>query len=243
MSTGANKILRRIFKIEPLSRISLRQLREAILGLDTFYAPTTAPPKTYCKASADYPFALYPSDLGRTRSDRSSNGSVYGIREAEYPEERYLFPSPDPDAPCAFNKIPRIISSTHGDPPIEAVLRYLDDANSFLSLGDTSLSNSSSGTESLGPVTPLTQAVDPDVEVPDFSEGESLDQPLAGVDLSLAAVERSKETAAIPTEDVDLILDSSIVTPVARKDSKKPTMGRLKAAVLRVRAFKVQRHF
>jgi hypothetical protein len=184
ISKGAADIMKRIFVVNPLARITLSELREEIIKLDTFFMSEEdllQAPLVVREAAVNY------SALGCSSSDiihpHSTDETVYGILDEEDPEEQYLFPSPDPDAPYPYLSplSPRIISPMHEDPPIDVVLATLFH-ESVTKRSNSTSGSCSSGADSDGPITPETHAVDPAIEVPEFADGENLDQSLVFTD-------------------------------------------------------------
>jgi len=180
ISKGAADIVKRIFVVNPLARITLSELREEIVKLDTFFMSEEdllEAPLSVREAAVNYsaPRCLS-SDIIYPRT-HSSDHTVYGIRE-EDPEEKYIFPSPDPDAsyPYLSPLAARIISPTHEDPTIDVPDSFPPE--SAAKSGDSG----SSSADSDGPITPETHPVDPAIEIPEFSEGENLDQSVVYAD-------------------------------------------------------------
>ena len=158
ISPGANAILKRIFNINPLCRISLIELRREILALDTFFLVeedvdratariTQAPSEAF-----DDPSLIF---TDRRTVAASSNGSDTSVSS----DEVYAFNSPRDD------------HTQHPNSPDVSIIHNI--ASTTLS---PSTGGSSSGSDSEGPITPATYPVDPAVEVPDLPEGEGLDQ-------------------------------------------------------------------
>jgi hypothetical protein len=173
ISKGLNTVLKRCFKLHPLARPSISQIREAILKLDTLfltdeeleYAPSNL------RAIAQYYATPVPEGEDSSDSDRegtlcddakSSRSRVSSIDT----EEVYLYSTPP------FHS-PRLLA-----PPVD--VQFPGDSSSVTS----SDASSDSG---VGPVTPATHPVDSiDIMqiIPDLSEdqniGESAIFPLPG---------------------------------------------------------------
>ncbi|KAG5648956.1 hypothetical protein DXG03_000305 [Asterophora parasitica] len=169
ISDGANEILKRIFTINPLSRITLTDLRKEILTLDTFFltekelsnagATVRAAAKTYEDGQHHEPLVeentLFVSGEGMGSSSSVSSDEVYAFNS----------PKDDDEPPSSF-----IV-------PKSAFLTVPGANNNAGSATSSGASGSTdSGYESEGPITPATYAVDPAIEVPDFPDGENLGQ-------------------------------------------------------------------
>lgn len=171
ISDGANAIIKRIFVLNPLCRISLPELRNEIIKLDTFFRSDDdlASPSAFVRDTAvTYATSAHIDKKGDDTLDDSSSGSEESVRSID-PEEVYIF-----DSPIAHGPIP-------DNEPIHVSLdvRSLDIGNFVIgessSSGEPSGDSSSEG-ESDGPITPATYPTDPEIEVPDLPEGEGIDQ-------------------------------------------------------------------
>ncbi|KAF8897648.1 serine/threonine protein kinase, negative regulator of sexual conjugation and meiosis [Infundibulicybe gibba] len=165
ISDGANQLLKRIFHLNPLCRITLPELRKEVMRLDTFFMSeaelSSASP---CVRAAAVDVNTNPGvsepPLEDTVQDASgSNDSETSVSS----DEVYTFDSPSDDPLPAFQ---------HGPARV-----LPDDAGHFI-IGSTSSisSESNSGTESSGPITPASQAVDPATDVPDLPEDQGIGQ-------------------------------------------------------------------
>jgi len=161
ISPGANAILKRIFNINPLCRISLIELRREILALDTFFlveedvdrvpARTTRAPSE----AFDYSSRIFTNRRTVAAPSNDSDTSVSS-------DEVYAFKSPRDD---------------HAQRPHSPDVSIIHVVASITPSSSTRASGgSSSGSDSEGPITPATYPVDPAIEVPDLPEGEGLDQ-------------------------------------------------------------------
>lgn len=164
ISHGANEILKRIFTINPLSRISLTDLREEILTLDTFFMTEeeiSGAGSTVAEAAKTYSERKPPEVSAVATEGDTLYGSSDKTDSSLSSDEVYAFDSPpDEDVPpSTFLTVPG------------ANLNSGSAASSARASGSTN-----SGSDSDGPVTPATCPVDPAIEVPDFPEGEGLDQ-------------------------------------------------------------------
>jgi hypothetical protein len=214
ISKGVADIIKRIFVINPLARITLPELREEIVKLDTLFMSEEdllQGPLSLREAAVNYSAPrCSSSDLLNPRV-HSSDATVYGILDEEDPEEHYLFPSPDPDAPYPYlvpHSLP-ITSPTHEEPP-DTVLATLFKESAAIRAKIHSGGSSSSGTDSEGPITPETHALNPAIEVPELAEGENLDQSVMFTDPSYTVTSIEK---FMPTK------------------AQSPQAGRLKTAV------------
>ncbi|KII95082.1 hypothetical protein PLICRDRAFT_96832 [Plicaturopsis crispa FD-325 SS-3] len=186
ISNEANSLLKRIFTVNPLARITLPELRAEILKIKTFfmtpaelanatnyaqaaatsYGNHTASPKASAtRASSETIGALYDSGSGESASSASS-------------DELYIYESPDENAP--YGSSPRLVTMTESlsaqhfgvrlvTPSTHSVSSAGSDSNNSFGSG-----SSSSGEDSDGPITPETIAAKPDLEVADFEEGENM---------------------------------------------------------------------
>jgi hypothetical protein len=201
ISKGVAEIIKRIFVVNPLARITLSELRAEIVKLDTLFMSEEdllQGPLSLREAAVNYSAPRCSSSDILNPRIHSSDATVYGILDEEDPEEQYLFPSPDPDAPYPYFSplSPRIISPTHEDPPIDIVLTTLFKESVATRSKNHCGSSSSSGTDSDGPITPETHAVDPAIEVPGLAEGENLDQSVVFTDPFVASTKQFNKARA-----------------------------------------------
>jgi hypothetical protein len=157
ISEGANDILKKIFIVEPDRRISLPELREDILKLDTFFSTE----------------ALL--QLVDTPTHDEATAKVDGAQPCAgnfslSSDEHYKFRSPEVD-----------------EAPAGDVLGFANNTNTAgpnNCLAPAKETNSgSTGQESEGPITPATKAVDPKVYIPDIEDeikGLSLNANVSG---------------------------------------------------------------
>ena len=156
ISDGVNTVLKRIFTINPLRRISLPALRQQILELDAFFkdlGSTTT-------VGAREPLNTASQDDTSVSFDDTSEISKSS-------DEIYVFASPQVDPP---------LQTPEHDGPDDLRRLIICESTDALSVPSTA-SSGSSGPESEGPITPETYPVEPAVDVPDISEGEGLGQP------------------------------------------------------------------
>ncbi|GLB33923.1 putative protein kinase [Lyophyllum shimeji] len=159
ISHGANAILKRIFTINPLSRISLKDLRKEIMTLDTFFvmedeildSTLAEPTETYSQPG---PRETLAGDTVHGSSDKTDSSLSS--------DEVYAFDSPPAEdvSPPTFLTVPKSGSNPDSAAPSEHAS-----------------ASSNSGSDSDGPITPATRPVDPAIEVAEFPEGQGLDQP------------------------------------------------------------------
>lgn len=174
ISEGANTILKRIFTLNPLCRISLMELRHEILILDTFFMSEgeLAEASECVQGAAKYTKNMPANQQDKPRILADSNDSSSEDSETSIDsEEIYAFDSPPDDhgflPATASIPIPEVVH-----PPSTCDFVITDSTSS----AEQGSESSSSGGESDGPITPATYAFDPTIEVPDLPEGESIDQ-------------------------------------------------------------------
>jgi serine/threonine protein kinase len=175
ISEGACDILKRIFNLNPLSRISLQQLRKEILEIDTFFMSPEdlANSSEFVRAAAGILPASFPSaELGGPPRILVNDATIFDdeldYSSSEGPldsEEVYEYESPDENGPIPS---PSRTRSLLGQ---DSILDPFS-ARSLYTMGSISLAS----VDSTGPITPETYAVDPNIEVPDLPEGENLDE-------------------------------------------------------------------
>ncbi|KAG1752690.1 serine/threonine protein kinase, negative regulator of sexual conjugation and meiosis [Suillus paluster] len=175
ISRPFNEILKRIFRLQPLARISLPELREEILKLDTFYMSDVElrdASENAREAAQDYNRRAAPlTDLifHQVAADTtlvncsSKTSDFYSDGGPPYPNEL---------PPASVNRTP---SPLH--------IQTLESQDGRLyesreSLSGCSMRSISSGVESEGPITPETHAHEPAIDVADLSEGQTLDEPM-----------------------------------------------------------------
>ncbi|KIM46076.1 hypothetical protein M413DRAFT_441138 [Hebeloma cylindrosporum] len=167
ISDGVNTVLKRIFTINPLRRISLPALRYQILELNAFFEKDLA---STTSTGARIPRHTASQDDTIVSSNNPSETS-------ESSDEIYVFASPRVDPPVQGLDTGQFI---------------LCESSDVLSVPSTA-SSGSSGPESEGPITPETYPVEPAVDVPDISEEEGLGQP---ADLAAGAFTSKFKTPA-----------------------------------------------
>lgn len=176
ISEGVNTILKRIFRINPLRRITLPQLRQDILELTTFFLDAGTSPMA--KAIAQLPAQVKHQESTSSKDTplSSSDSSTDSLTS----EEQYIFASPVDDHPLLMSStLPRISESgisTHFS-------NFVIGESCGSLCPPSSGSSGSSRPESKGPVTPVTYPVDPTIDVPDIPEQDGLGQPaeLSGI--------------------------------------------------------------
>ncbi|KAH9482564.1 Negative regulator of sexual conjugation and meiosis [Psilocybe cubensis] len=172
ISEEINTLLKKIFTMNPLSRISLPALRAEILQIKEFFdyehqetSRAQEDIKKTPSAEAGRPVVSKPA-AERSIFSQHSRGS----------DECYIFPSPVVDHPYIAHarKVP---SSFRDIDPVNNALGIFTIGDSVESRSEPS-SGSSSGPESRGPITPAANAVEPSVAVPDIPEEEGLGEPV-----------------------------------------------------------------
>ena len=179
ISEGVNTILKRIFRINPLRRITLPQLRKGILELTTFFVDE-APAVTRETGVSRTVKAITPSpDQARRQESTSSKDTLISSGESSTDsltsEEHYIFASPVDDHPLLMSStLPRISESgisTHFS-------NFVIGESCGSLCPPSSGSSGSSRPESKGPITPVTYPADPAIDVPDIPEQDGLGQPV-----------------------------------------------------------------
>jgi serine/threonine protein kinase len=183
ISLGANEILKRIFHLNPIRRISLSDLRKEILQLDSFFMSkeelATAPPsvRQALKGARDgisqeAPVVSFDDTLfGNSSSSEGTSSSISS-------DEVYVFRSP-PDDHTMLPEPEIVPVPIIADVP-DLGVSFVGPAASSDGQGSGSDSQGSgSGADSDGPITPATRPIDPAIEVPDLPEGETLDRSAA----------------------------------------------------------------
>lgn len=202
ISSGVNTLLKKVFTMNPLQRISLPDLRREVVDLHEFYdynyeRPTRKEPSfARClKHKHRRPVA----GGGHKRKLAGSSPVTVPPKPPAKPapnsDESYVFPSPVLDHPLhpPHHVHPQLlfpddVNSIH---PVDVVI--VNDNNSGSkptsvppsdgpSSGQSSVPSTgsgSSGPDSKGPITPATYAVEPNLSVPDIPGGEGLGLGLA----------------------------------------------------------------
>ena len=174
ISEGVNTILKRIFTINPLRRITLPELRQEILGLTAFFVDeiSLAASEIGVSQTTRAITQLLPQEttLCQDASTSSGDSSTDSLTD----EEHYVFSSPVDDHPSfAMSTLPRISESG-----LSSHFSYFIVGESCTSLcPPSSGSSGSSRPESKGPITPATYPADPAIDVPDIPEQDGLGQP------------------------------------------------------------------
>ncbi|KAF8639762.1 hypothetical protein AX17_001023 [Amanita inopinata Kibby_2008] len=173
ISEGANNILKKIFNINPLCRISLPDLRSEILRLDTFFIDERPLVLQAEKHTQSYEPGVHNKTCA-TAYDGCSAEEPVGSASTDS-DEQYAFRSPDVEdhvIPAAAHHVDlsRIVprpNYVYGEPEVVPEVQPVPPhfrGNS---------SSTGSGQESEGPITPATKAIDPEIQVPDLQEEEN----------------------------------------------------------------------
>ena len=188
ISEGVNTILKRIFTINPLRRMTLSEIRRDILKLTTFFVDQV-PPVTDPRAVK--PITHLPSPAKPTSSKDTLFSSGNSSTDSLTSEEHYVFTSPKDDH--TGSTLPRISES--GQSTHFGNLVIGDSCGSLCPP-----SSGSSRPESKGPITPATYPVDPAIDIPDIPEQDGLGQSaeLLGISIinKLAAGSKERRTPA-----------------------------------------------
>ncbi|KAI5893463.1 Pkinase-domain-containing protein [Schizophyllum commune H4-8] len=196
ISEAANNVLKRIFVINPLRRISLPGLRAEIEDIRTFYA-------------SDVELAVRETELGDVDIEvKNAQNKDEVAPSIPASDEHYIYPSPADEAfaipDSAVLEIIDVLPHpspeaevSDADAPIEqdgdiqdAVLPpspagplaapAAEDTVDFLAPPrrpfDAETGSTTSSADSEAPITPATYPLADDVEIPDFAEGEGIGQ-------------------------------------------------------------------
>ncbi|KAF8621651.1 hypothetical protein AX15_007668 [Amanita polypyramis BW_CC] len=166
ISEGASSILKKIFKLNPLRRISLPNLREEILKLDTFFL--TEDQAQILEMPTHRDVNDPPDETGIESNPDSSSLSS---------DEHYKFKSPEVDD----NSPARALSLT------ETIADTSD------CLTPAKGEDSGSGQESEVPITPSNIPIDPEIRVPDIQDeinGVARDVEVAGASNIISKIKR-----------------------------------------------------
>ncbi|TCD68739.1 hypothetical protein EIP91_009885 [Steccherinum ochraceum] len=169
ITAGANEILKGVFKFNPFARISIAEMREQILALDTFFltdeeiARSTPLVRHAAEQFFPQPAVSVSKEVGEVVAD--TKGSVEFTSKADdgaagyphiTPEDAYALVSPDPKATPLF-RAPSLLSASR----IFTIGSASDDSNSTSSESSSgSCTGSSGAASSTGPITPEVQWVD-----------------------------------------------------------------------------------
>ncbi|KIJ70058.1 hypothetical protein HYDPIDRAFT_77576 [Hydnomerulius pinastri MD-312] len=182
ISHALNELLKRTFNLNPSARISIPEMREAILNMESFYMT----PEELRVASDNAKEAA----IGYTRrapatklvvhQAMSDSTLVNSYDSEDYSSNGDDFPHPN----WSYDSAERIMALRESaePPPRSYAGRYVDygDRASNFIIGSDS---SSLGSDSQGPVTPEAFASDLAPEVADLAEGETLGEGLVTLDL------------------------------------------------------------
>ncbi|KAF8165240.1 kinase-like domain-containing protein [Crassisporium funariophilum] len=175
ISEGVNTVLKRIFTINPLRRITLPELRKEIMGLKAFFINDEEHTEVRCEVHKEVKVEIRQAPKAKPQRATISNFRIVssnGLSEGNS-EERYVFGSPVDD---------HLPSSDHHRGKLVDVSRSTSSNNFVIGGFDGSLSvpssySSGSDPESKGPITPATYAIDPALQVPEIPSEERLGDP------------------------------------------------------------------
>ncbi|KAK0204232.1 serine/threonine protein kinase, negative regulator of sexual conjugation and meiosis [Desarmillaria ectypa] len=183
ISTGACTILKKIFRLEPRSRISLANLQREIIELETFFSDEP-PPDSSSRNSPALRRSI--SSLGSTPSNE--------IGALLIDNEDDVLPAVRDDTEagvvdvdslaCDLGAIRLVGIERPVSAPEVVYSRFAGDERDISSAPPSlrvirpvmSSSSLASSVDSDGPITPETHPVNVDVEVPDMEEGEGIDE-------------------------------------------------------------------
>lgn len=196
ISEGVNDILKGIFILNPIRRVSLPELRRKIRVLDTFF---------------DHEKDLSADAHGLSAKKPSKSVSINAILSGGE-DQRFSIGSfvesvdPEPQSAILGSDVDRRVHSetlVHGQPDTARVSSA--SGSSFLVV-PFSASSGSSGPESKGPITPATHAidVDPPVDIPDIS-GQVLGYPAVISDVETVGDLKGVLNVMKPRKPVDII--------------------------------------
>ncbi|KAK0449663.1 serine/threonine protein kinase, negative regulator of sexual conjugation and meiosis [Desarmillaria tabescens] len=204
ISTGACTILKKIFRLEPRSRISLDNLHREITELETFFSDEPLPDSS-SRTSPTLQRSI--SSLGSTPS------SEIGALRIDDEDDVLLVVRDDIEADVEDND--SLVSDVGAirlvgvERPVSApevvYSRFAGDERDISSAPPslrvirpvTSSSSLASSVDSDGPITPETHPVHVDVEVPDMEEGEGIGE------VDVASVVKDDEKPIQPADLVD----------------------------------------
>ncbi|KAK7060547.1 hypothetical protein VNI00_001313 [Paramarasmius palmivorus] len=168
LSKGVNRILKRTFHLNPLCRITIPELREEIMKLDTFFMSeedlavssetVRGVAENYATPAVDPAAPI--SSPSKAKVDKASSGLLVD-------SEKCLYASPAEGLQPLHD---------HDNPLDDLVGAFIVGSHSCSTDGDISPSSSESSGQSNGPITPATRPVNPEVEVPDLPEGQDIGQ-------------------------------------------------------------------
>ncbi|KAK0206451.1 serine/threonine protein kinase, negative regulator of sexual conjugation and meiosis [Desarmillaria ectypa] len=162
ISYEVQSVLNSILTIDPMSRISLPELRGRVSAIDTWYMSDED--LVHASPSVQWAAQYYASEIPSSSSipsisvtlSGSSTGSRSSSNSGSSGEEGFLYPSP------ALGLEP--LGMHEPQPILARIARSLS--------GDSSSSSSDEETED--PVTPYSIPADPDIEVPELGEEEGI---------------------------------------------------------------------
>ncbi|PPQ99055.1 hypothetical protein CVT24_003615 [Panaeolus cyanescens] len=182
ISEGVNRILKKVFTMNPLRRISLPDLRKEVVALDTFFAHEQISTRVgddlvECSIS-DGSSSLNSRDCYGPPESVSSSTLVTSAASSKSSDESYVFASPVVEhLPGKLIGSPAMLGDIEG----EESHFIICNPNDSLSVPSSGTSGSSRP-ESKGPITPDTHPIDPAIDIPDIPEEDGLGPPASVLD-------------------------------------------------------------
>lgn len=164
VSSQAETIFRSIFTVNPSQRVTLAQLRRQVVACDSFClsGDELARAPRHIRLIADYYSGCIPSTiLAASQISDWSNDSSDDFIPSNFILAKSLQESGDYVFESPLSSWPRILSSD--------CFRYRSPSSSSSDRDNELDYDSEDSDDTNGPVTPETHAVDPMVEIPDFS--------------------------------------------------------------------------
>ncbi|TRM67699.1 kinase-like domain-containing protein [Schizophyllum amplum] len=237
ISQAANNVLKRIFVLNPLRRISLQVLRMEIEAISTFYATDVELSAREASLDGiDAPVEASAEDKGDLASSvpasdehymyPSPTDEAFAIPDAAVIQIIDLLPHPssdiEPDSTAVEPDTNHVQDDILPASPVNQHAETLsDNAVALLfpprSAFDARSGSTTSSADSEAPITPATLPVADDVEIPDFAEGEGLGSSSAfldGTDIyDVTATLRSKPGKPSPLADGVTLADDEVDSP------------------------------
>ncbi|KAH7929405.1 kinase-like protein [Leucogyrophana mollusca] len=213
ISRGLNDVMKRVFHLNPAARISIPELREEILKMDTFYMSheemlgAAEHARDFARANRRNrtpitKLVVHHVDTDETLiddSDDSDDWSSSSSSDADSHPDWSYDSAEQIMALAASRSIPPPPSFSSDGPSIRLVLNSGPRRENFIIGSDSGSGSLGSEPESEGPVTPETIADDLATDVPDLdlAEGDGFDQTVVADDIMANA--RVKNAQIPPT--------------------------------------------